>query len=156
VAVCYLDGEDLNGWLVRQGWALHYRLNSEGPYATDEAAARTAKRGIWAGKFVKPWEWRQSQATTKKRTTESESASKACRIKGNITSRGERIYHVPGGQFYSQTRIAPSKGERWFCTEVDAQAAGVEAIKALINAVDLGCGRIRIPEARPEPRPVRS
>ena len=25
LATCYLAGEDLNGWLVRQGWALAYR-----------------------------------------------------------------------------------------------------------------------------------
>lgn len=124
VAVCYLGGEDLNGWLVRQGWALDYRQYSKGRYAAEEAEARAAIRGVWAGTFQKPWEWRQDQASTKKRATESESASTACRIKGNISSRGDRIYHLPSGQFYSQTRIDPSKGERWFCTEADAQAAG--------------------------------
>ncbi len=37
---------------------------------------------------------------------------------------GERIYHVPGGAYYSRTRINAAKGERWFCTEEEAQAAG--------------------------------
>lgn len=50
--------------------------------------------------------------------------SGACVIKGNISDRGERIYHVPGGEFYSRTRINPAKGERWFCSEADARAAG--------------------------------
>jgi micrococcal nuclease len=35
-----------------------------------------------------------------------------CHIKGNINRQGERIYHVPGGQRYGQTRIDPAKGER--------------------------------------------
>lgn len=47
-----------------------------------------------------------------------------CLIKGNISSSGEKIYHVPGGAFYNQTIIDPSKGERWFCTEQEAIANG--------------------------------
>ena len=48
-----------------------------------------------------------------------------CRIKGNVSiNSGRRIYHVPGQEFYSRTRIRPEYGERWFCTEADARAAG--------------------------------
>jgi hypothetical protein len=47
-----------------------------------------------------------------------------CVIKGNISSKGERIYHVPGGLYYNVTVIDTSKGERWFCTEAEAVAAG--------------------------------
>lgn len=47
-----------------------------------------------------------------------------CRIKGNISWGGERIYHVPGGKYYDATQIATGKGERWFCTEAEARAAG--------------------------------
>lgn len=47
------------------------------------------------------------------------------KIKGNISvSSGEKIYHVPGGEFYDQTVIDESKGERWFCTEQEAIDAG--------------------------------
>ena len=48
----------------------------------------------------------------------------SCPIKGNISSEGERIYHVPGGKYYYLTRISRAKGERWFCTEAEARAAG--------------------------------
>jgi hypothetical protein len=48
-----------------------------------------------------------------------------CDIKGNISiNSGERIYHVPGQMFYSETIIRPEYGERWFCTEQEAIAAG--------------------------------
>jgi hypothetical protein len=47
-----------------------------------------------------------------------------CNIKGNVSSSGERIYHVPGQRYYSDTRIEPHKGERWFCSEAEARAAG--------------------------------
>jgi len=46
-------------------------------------------------------------------------------IKGNISvSSGAKIYHVPGDKSYDQTVIDPAKGERWFCTEAEAVAAG--------------------------------
>ncbi len=50
-----------------------------------------------------------------------------CAIKGNISSSGEKIYHVPGGASYNQTLINPSEGERWFCTEAEAVANGWRA-----------------------------
>lgn len=46
-----------------------------------------------------------------------------CLIKGNISSSG-RIYHLPGSDSYDATRIDESRGERWFCTEAEARAAG--------------------------------
>ncbi|MFO0227392.1 MAG: thermonuclease family protein, partial [Gammaproteobacteria bacterium] len=35
-----------------------------------------------------------------------------------------RIYHLPGGAYYARTRIDESRGERWFCSESEARAAG--------------------------------
>ena len=44
-----------------------------------------------------------------------------CDIKGNISyNTGEKIFHVPGQEFYSQTVINPDYGERWFCSENEA------------------------------------
>jgi micrococcal nuclease len=48
----------------------------------------------------------------------------ACAIKGNISSKGEKIYHQPGDSSYSETVITESKGERYFCSVADAVAAG--------------------------------
>lgn len=48
-----------------------------------------------------------------------------CSIKGNISmNTGERIYHVPGQEHYTETMISLGKGERWFCSEAEAKAAG--------------------------------
>lgn len=47
-----------------------------------------------------------------------------CNIKGNVSTQGERIYHVPGQKYYNDTRISVSHGERWFCSEEEARAAG--------------------------------
>ncbi len=48
-----------------------------------------------------------------------------CVIKGNISiNTRERTYHVPGQMFYDATIISPQYGERWFCSEAEARAAG--------------------------------
>lgn len=52
------------------------------------------------------------------------SYSATCNIKGNISLDGEKIYHLPGQEFYSATEIDTEYGERWFCTEEEARAAG--------------------------------
>lgn len=53
------------------------------------------------------------------------SNSQSCDIKGNISiNSGERIYHVPGQEFYNDTVIRTEYGERWFCSEAEARAAG--------------------------------
>lgn len=46
-------------------------------------------------------------------------------IKGNVSyNSGEKIYHVPGQEYYANTKISPGYGERWFCTEAEARQAG--------------------------------
>ncbi len=54
---------------------------------------------------------------------ENSNTNTSCLIKGNISSSG-KIYHMPGGQFYDRTVINTSKGEKWFCSEAEAQSAG--------------------------------
>ncbi len=68
---------------------------------------------------MKPWDWRRG-----KRIVANYNASGQSLIKVNISRSGERIYHAPGGQYYDRTKIDPSKGERWFCSEAEATAAG--------------------------------
>ena len=58
VAVCSIKGEDLNARLVGQGHALAYRQYGT-DYVPQENKARSAKRGIWAGTFTPPWDWRK-------------------------------------------------------------------------------------------------
>ena len=50
-----------------------------------------------------------------------------CLIKGNINSKGVKIYHLPGSSAYNSTKIDTDQGERWFCTEAEAIAAGWHA-----------------------------
>lgn len=58
VALCYLGGEEINRWMVANGWAIAYRRFSEA-YVPEEDEARAARRGLWSGTFVAPSDWRQ-------------------------------------------------------------------------------------------------
>lgn len=120
VAVCFLGRVDLNAALVAGGWALAYRQYSS-DYVASETLARDRQAGLWAGTFEKPWAWRHAQD---RREAHAQTPTPSCRIKGNINARGDRIYHVPGQRFYADTTITPAKGERYFCSEADARAAG--------------------------------
>ncbi len=57
---CTVAGEDLGEWMVSEGLALAYRRYSR-DYVDEEAEAQAARRGLWAGEFVKPWEWRRGK-----------------------------------------------------------------------------------------------
>lgn len=55
---------------------------------------------------------------------------KPCLIKGNISfNTGEKIYHVPGSDYYKETVIEKNKGERYFCTQAQAKKAGFRKAK---------------------------
>ena len=60
IAKCAVDGADIGEWMVSQGWAVAYYLYSY-EYSRVEQSAKSARRGIWAGEFEKPWEWRKQQ-----------------------------------------------------------------------------------------------
>ena len=110
---------DICAEMVRIGAAWAYRQYlRDGGLLTLESEAKAEKRGLWStseAQAVPPWEWRRSG---------NGNQSGSCQIKGNINSKGERIYHVPGSRSYGQTRINTARGERWFCTVEEATAAG--------------------------------
>lgn len=56
VAVCRRGRDDVNGWLVAQGWAVT-RGNDSLAYTIREVAARVTGRGLWAGDFAAPSDW---------------------------------------------------------------------------------------------------
>lgn len=55
LARCAVKGRDLGALLVSQGLAVGYRSRD---YDREEAEARAQKRGIWAGTFERPAEYR--------------------------------------------------------------------------------------------------
>jgi hypothetical protein len=94
--------------------------------------------GFGAGKYDQttqnPYQIKQTNYTTKPATTQTAATAKTavsvpviqgtttpanCPIKGNISAKGYKIYHILGGAFYKLV-----KPEQCFNTEAEAQAAG--------------------------------
>ena len=114
---------DVSATLTREGLAWAYVRYSE-DYLGEEAEARAAGRGIWQARSQPAWVYR---ADSWQRAAAE--APAGCAIKGNINREGERIYHTPWSPAYARTRISTEKGERWFCYEAEAQAAGWRAAR---------------------------
>ena len=58
IAVCYIGAQNINNWLVKQGWAIAYKRYSN-DYVSSERTARIERKGIWKGSFMEPWKWRK-------------------------------------------------------------------------------------------------
>jgi endonuclease YncB( thermonuclease family) len=139
LGTCRLAGEDLNGWMVQEGWALAY-VKYSSVYVPTEEDARTHLRGLWRGAFIAPWDWRHrniktvilgaysvpinAQSMLLPRSATEGAPSPDCIIKGNISRSGERIYHLPNQRFYARIRMDIGRDRRWFCTPEEAEAAG--------------------------------
>jgi endonuclease YncB( thermonuclease family) len=139
VARCEVDGEDIQKWLVRNGWALAYARFSH-DYDADEKAARDARAGMWQGAFIAPWDWRvrnkktailgavkppeHARAILLASASGPVAPSPDCTIKGNVNRSGECIYHQPTSRWYAQIKMHINKGTRWFCSVDEAEAAG--------------------------------
>ena len=120
VAKCYVDGLDLGRELVADGLAFAFRKYSM-DYDLDEKGAAINERGLHATGIQSPAAFR---AATRRRAAAQAPAMPGCVIKGNISANGTRIYHLPEQEWYAEVVISTAKGEHWFCSEAEAQAAG--------------------------------
>ena len=116
---CTIGGDtDLAEKLLEAGMvfaASSFFLNS---YARIERNAQSEKKGLWAGEPERPQEWRNRRWAEAK-----EKAPDGCPIKGRVRS-GARTYILPWSASYDGVRLSRARGERWFCSESEAQAAG--------------------------------
>ena len=100
--------------MIQSGHAKSYRSyphDRTARYNALEAQAQLAESGLWG-------------------TCESNTANEPvdyegpCPVKGNINSRGDKLYHTPSCPSYNSTKISPHKGEQCFATAREAEAAG--------------------------------
>lgn len=114
----WLDDVLVNLELVKQGFAYSYSYPPDIKYQDQivnaQKEAKDANRGLWGA----------CPAQTVIPTLQENNPDGSCLIKGNINASGEKIYHLPGCGFYSKTQIDKKRGERWFCSESEAQTAG--------------------------------
>lgn len=125
VGTVLVDGQNANLAQLTAGLAWYYRYYaSDVPaelrprYEAAEAAAKAARRGLWADpQPVAPWAYRNpSLAGTGPQTAGS--TAPAGRIIGN---RNSRIYHLPGCRSYD---AVAERNRVYFETAADAEAAG--------------------------------
>ncbi|MFT7593539.1 MAG: endonuclease YncB(thermonuclease family) [Paracoccaceae bacterium] len=91
VARCFVGGQDAGGALVTAGLAYAYRRYSL-DYVSHHRSAKVAGRGLHASKMQDPSAFR----ATRSMASDPAPTDSACRIKGNISSKGQHIYHLPG------------------------------------------------------------
>ena len=117
---CAAGATNLNRAMVETGFAWAFvKYSSE--FVDAEAQARATHAGIWQGPATAPWDYRAGNWQTAEPV-----APAGCAIKGNISDRGH-VYHMPWSPWYAKVKIDSSHGERWFCSEADAIAAGWRA-----------------------------
>jgi endonuclease YncB( thermonuclease family) len=116
---CRIDDTDVAAELVRGGHVFAVK-GLFASYGGIEAEARAARAGLWAGEPVRPSDYRAEKWEEAKRD-----APDGCPIKGNVRG-GRRFYVVPWARGYATVKVSRSRGERWFCSETEAQEAGFE------------------------------
>ena len=111
LALVYVGRVFVNRIMLEEGWGrTDYRKNSRRDELTAAFhQAQSQKRGIFS-----------DLCREEIKKTEGE-----CLIKGNIDKNTyEKFYHLPSCSHYDQIVIEKDIGERYFCTEEEALAAG--------------------------------
>lgn len=116
-ARCTAGGTDIAERLVRSGMVFATG-GFLAPYAGFESDAAAEGKGLWAGDAERPQDYRDKRWDEAKRT-----APDGCPIKGRIRS-GARTYVLPWSPSYDSIKLSKARGERWFCSESEAQSAG--------------------------------
>lgn len=120
----YVGDVFVNDYLVRQGYANSYTYPPDVKYQSQfkeaETEAKNSNLGLWKSCPL-------GDSTTPKAivsTVKTNVNATGCTIKGNISSKGEKIYHMIGQSYYDKTVIDINAGEKWFCSEKEAVSAG--------------------------------
>ena len=135
IGQCFVDGTDLNHWLVENGWAVNFEPYAKGRFRTDEDAAKGGRLGMWGGCFVSPQDfrlWLKGAAVLHGEACPPDARDRlfpdeadqptGFEVKGHYAFRAfpnKGIYHLQSCGSYRR-----AKAKRWFRTEADAIAAG--------------------------------
>jgi endonuclease YncB( thermonuclease family) len=118
ISRCTVNGTNLAGEMIDAGLAWAFVEYSDS-YLSRQAVVAADAIGIWQATTQTPWDYRAD-----KWARAVAASPEGCPIKGNIGRSHEKIYHTPWSPNYARTKINEAKGERWFCDEATALAAG--------------------------------
>lgn len=120
----------LNELLVREGYALSSSyppdIKHQELFRQAQITAQTENRGLWGAcsAGATPSASSASMTTSVAGVATVNDATGECLIKGNVSTAGDKIFHLPGCGSYEKTVINEAAGERWFCNEQEAIDAG--------------------------------
>ncbi|MFC0189252.1 thermonuclease family protein [Fictibacillus aquaticus] len=118
LAYVYVNGSSVQEALLREGLArVAYVYAPNTKYADEyriiQSEAQQNEKGIWSLENYATEDGFESP------NKEASSNLGKCSIKGNLSSSGDKIYHMPDGRYYDMT--IP---EQWFCSEKEAKYSG--------------------------------
>lgn len=116
-ATCKTKDQDVGAMLVANGYAFA-DIGVFASYRDQEDKARKEKKGIWNGSAKRPSDYRMARWDKA-----VQNAPGGCPIKGRVVRR-KRLYALPWDRAYDRIRIRERRGEKWFCSEPEAIAAG--------------------------------
>lgn len=116
------DNIFINDYLIRNGYAFYKSVPPDTRYrdlfSSAQEEAKKQRKGLWGLCEV----YNEVNAL---RESDPGPQDPNCLIKGNISEKGfGKTYLVKGCDNYNRVKIDPRKGETYFCTEKEAQAAG--------------------------------
>lgn len=130
----FLPSQDLmendifvNAYLLRRGFAKTFSQSPNNRhdqyFVSVREEALIQRQGLWDACEGSMSEYEQE--AEKRREAHEPPTDPNCTIKGNISTVGVgKTYSFPGCSTYGQVKIDTRKGEQYFCTEEEAQAAG--------------------------------
>ena len=122
LASCTVEGENISGWMVREGWAMSpIQKGYSHRFEAEEKVARDSRVGLWAGAFIAPWDWRRRDCKTEVRGSisvpidaqpklcgsPSKPPNPNCTIKATLRI-GQCIYHLEGDRYYGKIKMEGS------------------------------------------------
>lgn len=129
LAYVWLNHQNYNKLLIEKGLARVAVFPPNTKYVDEfraaQAVAQREKKGIWSiENYVTDHGYNsngkeQSSLTGTEKSSTPNHSKGSCNIKGNISSSGKKIYHMPGDEYYDET-----KPEKMFCSREEAEAAG--------------------------------
>ncbi len=111
--------ENINQKMIEKWLAKEYTYDRPYKYQKEFIAAEKE------AKKLKKWLWGLENKEEVIKIIDNHSVEPwICKIKGNINSKKEKIYHMIWCKSYNKTKITPAKWERFFCTQDEAKKAG--------------------------------